>query len=192
MKYYLLSFPRSGNTFMRYIIERIYRIKTFGLSEKTAGPLIQYIEPNFEYIEGIEVMKRHNITDETGGLIYLERPKKEVVKRYLLSYNYTDKKVNKIRSKREYSIPAIEAFNAWDNCRNDFLNWPGPKCAIDYQMIIKDISVINDILFRTFGFQETGLDEFILNMKDHIAKSLYIYTDLQNAESFSYGIKKSN
>ena len=162
----LLSYPRSGNTWFRYCIETITKLRTVGLN---GGPLWEegiLPEHRTDNIETI-LFKEHVPKEGKGDkLILLTRNYKEVLIRTSLEENYE----NVIYNDRNKQISYINSLRFFDKYKGD-------KLLIYYENLLDNIEIeLKKCLdFLNFKFDEDEIKEFISNIDYHRNKSLKIY-----------------
>ena len=124
----LLSYPRSGNTFLRYCLEYATGTPTLG---EGAGPHAQSVAMFGVGLEHVNhdrpniVRKAHNITinhPAQSKMILLVRNYKECVMRH------------KYYQKR--NLPDDINLDEYFKCVTDFHTWAGPKIIIYYEDLI--------------------------------------------------------
>ena len=171
---YLLSYPRSGNTWTRYIIEAVFNIPTYGDSEKTAGTLLTINKPDHIYNDGAVHKRHHSVETNSGDLIYIERTMHEAVNRHTSSYNYDGDKSEEVK--------------LWLQNKQIYDSWQGNKVKIEYQDLIDNPELVIDKLSTVLG-EPIEKDYFLAHLDEYVQESVNLYTEIQGAESFTYGIR---
>lgn len=165
----LLSSPRSGNTWLRYIIEYMFHIRTIGYGGNPidVAPLLFVLNRFIDYRDDRIVIKRHHGLEGFKGrekLIYIQRDIArldiENRPRYL---------------KEKYKENEI-AFNSWI----------GEKIKIDYKELKEEPNkVINEL--KRFFLLDGKNEDFELNIEQHIKNSITIYCEIGKEPSKTYG-----
>ena len=175
----LLSYPRSGNTWCRYIIEEMFNIRTIGYDWDTI-PLKSLLKIN-EYPYGVSyrndicVIKKHGeVTGFVGNepLIFIQRDMDSAIKR---------------QTKEPNRFYEIEKERYLSNIF-EYENWKGDKIIIDYDNLTGDVlKVIHQLadVFKLYPSHEAK-ESFIRNIKIHVENSIKIYCDIQKNRSFTY------
>lgn len=168
--YYLLSYPRSGNHWMRYIIEWFSGQYTLGdLMVAEVTPEMGDIndpywinpddKPIFKRCDmpiltlGPIVKKRHSIRkgeDKSTGLIFLIRDYKECILRHLQLGGVAVSKESVYKQIDNYTS-LIEEYN----------NWNDNKFLINYN----DIKILNkDVLIKLLTFLDVEVNEYKVDL----------------------------
>lgn len=170
----LLSYPRSGNTWCRYIIESLWLYKTCGYE---AVLDVRTITKQETWRDSVMVFKRHNEIDpDASKIIYLERPKEEAVARHTRSWDYVG---------NEGQEP-----DAWEQCKAYYEQFDGPKTAITFDELLTDTRTVVDKLKTVLGEPVANVGVFVGAVKQHRMRCVKLYTEVGGAESFTYGITK--
>lgn len=158
----ILSYPRSGNTWLRYIIERGFNIRTYGyLSKIDIAPLLYTEEGYRDYDEHWIGFKRHSETHHVPKdtpLIYVERNMDEAITRQLENHPEFDRE-----NERE----------KWYRNRFIFESWGDNRFKVEFNQFITDPSDVIPALQVFFG-RECNPD-LLERLQFHKEKSLEIY-----------------
>ncbi len=170
---YLISYNRSGNTWVRYILEYLTHYPTWGhkkfsindrMGEKSNITLL-YNEPI--------LIKRHEIIPdeitENDNLIFLIRDYHECI------WNSMNCKWDKFEKE----------FQKYYKLTDFYCKFKGNKILIRYENLISDpkITIFNILQFLGYGLNlYPELDEFMLNYNDHREKSFSIYQNSINTK----------
>lgn len=182
---YLISYPRSGSTWIRYCIEYLTEAATLGWMNFCPTPEIINQLSNLDvsglpahYFESTGVIldeeklnklpiltKRHNHEDiktDINSLLLLVRDYKECVER---------------QSSKELRI-SIKKTNYLDLIRF-YDRFEGKKDIIYYEDIIKDVKscIIKSLDLLEHKIEGSKLDEFMHNIDSHHAKCMSLYKD---------------
>jgi hypothetical protein len=179
----LMSYPRSGNTFLRYCIEQCTGKKTvsfvrpeiaekggldtlikMGMSKMDAEP----VSDTFK--EEIVLEKTHEVfpgdeqvfNKETGGrMVLLIRDFTESIGRHIVSH---------IETKYKTEIPKYkQLLDAYDS-------YEGDKMVIHYEDLVTDTPATIKRLLEFLGeFEQYKFDDFIDNLDEHKKKSIDKY-----------------
>lgn len=179
---YLLSYPRSGNTWLRYMVEYFTGKPTIGYTVVEAGsfdkqPLIH--KDSTDYI----LTKRHEWDDNwttSDKVILIIRNYKEAI----------------IRHECQYTKPTIEIFEAdlmCNNKRGDYISpiyyfnkFQGHKLIVYYEDIILNPKAINHVLsFLNFTVTDDKINAFYNEITAHKNNCLNEYR--ANATSVTQG-----
>jgi hypothetical protein len=165
---YLLSYPRSGNTWMRYCLESLS-------NERTVG----YIGPHCEFESGVLeknrnesdyfLIKRHRAEEipntHENKLVFLVRSFEDV----LIRHN-EGKKITIIENTNGTSIRYIDLVKFYDN-------FIGEKILVYYEDFMidprKEVERVLD--FLNLDVNKDKIDDYFLNIDDHKSKSIGIY-----------------
>lgn len=182
-KTFLLSFPRSGNTWTRYCVEYLTKRPT-GESpyltpeniknEHINGPLGNFF-PLGTNLSKPPLIKCHNLgtfISKDYKLVTLVRNYKECLLRHSL-YNLTDAK--------SYIRGYFSVLETYDN-------WPeDKKHLIYYEDLILSPKKILSKLLEFLEEEKTNLPSFMLNYSEHKKNALSIYNELTEHGSLSSG-----
>lgn len=179
---YLLSYPRSGNTWLRYCIEVLTGERTIGYlnSNSFDKGIMEHNRNNKKPI----IIKRHDTLDiennEDNRLILIVRNYKEV----LIRHNSNKKTI--FDDYKDYTsgepISYIKLLKYYDEFK-------GKKIIIYYEDIINDLkNTLNLVInFLNVEIPEEIAQEFFQNLENHKNKSLSIYENSKtNGESLIY------
>ena len=194
-KSFLLSFPRSGNTFTRYFVEYLTKHPTTSAStfpyDKNKKPkitdsnsLLKNIGINnvLKYEKDI-LIKKHNMFNSEKyiyPMIFVIRNYKEVLLRH-----YGDKK-NAIKN-----IPYSDNCNYY-KCLKDFNEWENNKIIIYYEdLITKTEETIKKVIKFLDKFNIKEYNNFIKNLEQHKRNSIKSYDIINHNQSSSITKGKS-
>lgn len=168
--FYLLSYPRSGNHWVRYILE--WHSKRITCNAGNSESLSSY----FVEVPGIKenlppiAIKKHWIEDtdqQCFPMIFLVRNYKEAIPRHC-EYNSEQYQSNlEMYRKDVYS----------------FLNWTSPKICIYYEDLILDAKTAIDTILLFAGLPKN--EEFLINLESH--KKLCIKSYDRIEKSYTLG-----
>lgn len=130
----ILSYPRSGNTLCRFIIENYFNIRTYGYNSIIDIAPLRYTLDKYMHFDLDWIgFKRHNEIKDFGiytPLIYIERDKEQAID------SHTRKQLNVEETEDQ----------KWESNRLIFDNHNGKKMLVPYNMLLDDLpSVINNI-----------------------------------------------
>ncbi|HSH52314.1 MAG TPA: hypothetical protein VK982_11385 [Bacteroidales bacterium] len=166
----LLSFPRSGNTWVRYFLEFLSKRPTSiglvencqkGVSKKDAIA----IDPAVDFLEKCVVIKRHradhdwdNWSSNNCNLLFLLRNPKECIIRHSRDGNDLES--------------CIEGFV---HCLKFYHNFQGKKKLISYEQLLQDPkkNILEILKFLDISFDH--VDDFFRNFEEHRRKSVRNY-----------------
>lgn len=158
---YLLSYPRSGNTWLRYAIE--YITGRPSIDEKDSKP-IRRKHKDFPFVSDEPIIKKSHtpIPDKSGAGILLIRDYAECITRHNLphspSFKFTE-------SYKKY-MRLISCYDKWN---------PDKRLLIYYEDLItlpnNELSKLKKIL----PVDEDLYNEFVYNLEEHIARSVKYY-----------------
>lgn len=165
----ILSYPRSGNTLCRFIIENYFNIRTYGYNSIIDISPLRYTLDGYRGFDLDWIgFKRHSEITDFGiytPLIYIERKKEDAVDSHIRKeLNVEDKEEEK-----------------WDKNKFIFDNHHGKKIIIHYDDLVNNISsVIKDIS----GFLNKQPSPVQLSEQDFREQCFKLYT-IEN-KSFLY------
>lgn len=171
--YILMSFPRSGNSFIRYCIEILTNYVTVDGKLKNSIKEVLYGEKN----TGGDIYKTHDL--------YTSNPK---IINDIKNHKY--KMIFIIRNPFEV-LNRKENYNIEQYCRmiKDYVSYNNDKIVIYYEDFISNIEgELNKLL--KFLDSPTDLQDFINNIEFHRKESLRCYVDKQNNKSYTEGKKE--
>ena len=189
LRTYLLSFPRSGNTWLRYCLEVLTKRPTL---EKMEEVILDYNRPlGFSFpevgtdFEKSPIWKMHTIDwfnnkfqsyhPDQETLIFVLRNPKEVISRQCGTINVKMLK-DKNHFQQHYFIN-LEIFHHWN---------PDKRHLIYYEDLMENPQETLRELLLFLNEDPSAVDEFMQHYKEHKAKSLKIY------QSFSTSVTKGN
>lgn len=195
-KTYIFSYPRSGNTWVRYCLEVLTRRPTihyFNLKNISNFPLTFIADHKLNFIKS-PIFKVHTKQEldfpnnkhnkQKDKLIFILRNPKEAMLRHLdknglisLLVDFIDTSLNK----QGYENPYLYFENL-----NFFDSWPEKnKILICYEALMKNPKATLSRLLSFLNEDLSGLDNFISQLSKHkkIALDIYKY----NAESITQG-----
>ncbi len=183
----LLSYPRSGNTWIRYCIEFLSKKPTIGYTSNNAGRFDRQPLGSFNNDMGVDVhsdfilYKRHMVGEgygklthtpdwsPTDKLILVIRDYKEVIVRH----NGGGTNLKKLKESCSSHIVSknytqlIEYFDGFE----------GDKILIYYEDLLTDLENTLSKIINFLGVDDGFLKDFIQNISEHKKKSLSIYGD---------------
>lgn len=140
----ILSYPRSGNTLCRFIIENYFNIRTYGYNSIIdISPLRYTLDGYREFDLDWIGFKRHNEIIDFGiytPLIYIERKKEDAVDSH---------------TRKELNVESNE-FEKWDKNKFIYDNHHGKKIIINYEDLVNNLdSVIKrlSVFFTKIPYQ---------------------------------------
>jgi hypothetical protein len=167
---YLLSYPRSGNTFLRYCLEYITEHNTSGCAGDSG--LINRGELNIKPKDKtVQITKRHFSDPNRNNDLYLKDSiKKENVLIFLRDYKYC---VNS-QILRGSGMKAQTEIKKYCRNINSFYNEDN---IFYYEDFIEDPKkIVKDILeFYKISYDLKRFESFFKNFDDHKQKSLKLY-----------------
>ena len=172
----LLSYPRSGNTWCRYIIETCFNIRTYGYDCNIDVAPVRFLLNGFAlYRNDMCVIKRHNTLENFRGdepLILILRNKEDAVQQHSGELEW--EKENK---KYEKNIETYE-------------NWEGRKITISYDDLMDDVRKVILLLADFFDLHPTDafIENFMNKIDLHRNRCIHLYCDIGKQPSVAYGI----
>lgn len=180
--FYILSYPRSGNHWVRYIIEHFSKLPTLGnddtpehIINENDGPIFSRLDcPDFFNTKDYIALKRHNINSDDRrdkGLVFIARNPLECIYRHLeLSdvedFSLSNPKVIKNLDKYYFNW---ETFTGWNNDK---------KYLILYEDLIDSEKLFHIIIsllkFTKIEFNTDSVKNFIDNLETHKEKCIGI------------------
>ena len=163
MKNYLLSYPRSGNTWLRYCIEVLTNKRTIGYlssDDKDSGVL-----PKNRTNEEPILIKRHETSDiKEGKLILIVRNYKEVI----IRHNSVKTIMEDYSSNNRVTYLKLLDF---------YHTYKGKKMIVYYEDLIGDLKNTIEKVLNFLGLEVgfDSIDDFFSNIEEHKLKSLSIY-----------------
>ena len=174
---YLISYPRSGNTWLRYCIEYIFKRPTIGYTTPGSSSFDKKSIGNFADIKttGDEpiMIKRHSFEDgcceENDKIIVLIRNFQEVIIRHTQKTDIGSFISN--LSGKENEVDYYSILKQYDN-------WKGDKILIYYEDLISNLeSTLHSVCdFLAGNKKEEAVDEIIKNLEHHKEKSIKVYS----------------
>ena len=166
----LLSYPRSGNTWCRYILEVCFAIRTFGYNSKIdIAPLLYTLNGFTQYRNDICVIKRHNKIENFSGkekLILISRDKDTAIQ----------------RQRQDSNAPYHAENDLYELNNAEYRKWEGSKMIIYYVDLLnhpeKVVSQLSDFL----GIKAKPLG----NVDSHRENSLKLYCEIGNNKSLTF------
>lgn len=187
----ILSFPRSGNHWVRYIVEYFSKKRTLGCGDwewgnTIDGPIFSRIDNEDYYKDNSYIaVKRHTVdfNVEIYNILLIIRNYKEVGIRMFNPKRHVDAGVKK--SLKEY----MSLIGAYDKCKNN-------KNIIYYEDLMKSPeSEINKII-KFFNIKNADVNKFMENYETNKKKCIKIYDNLNGSRTKGNDIrfysKKSN
>lgn len=185
--YTLLSYPRSGNTWLRYCIEAISEKPTGSVR----GPIGRLVDLNVDLSATPVLNKTHILNKNAGststGLILLVRNYKECIKGYYDSLVIN----NKINcTLYDFFVKSMDHPHGFNYMKNiiDFDNYDGEKLLIYYEDLILNPYFELSRVLKFINIEQKNLSLFVENIVEHQNRSLQIYGTMQ-PPSFTNGQK---
>lgn len=184
----LLSYPRSGNTWIRYCIEFLTKQPTYGYSNDSSAtfdrnPIGNFVDIGVDFKLSTVCIKRHHATNVLADkLIFILRNYKEVILRHRLN-NVEDISLDLLKTScisEDMSHNYIQLIEFYDK-------FEGDKLLIYYEDIISDIREIARSILLFLGKGEIFLDEFLDNIDVHKKNCIGIYEKEGETISFTKG-----
>ena len=180
MFFFLLSYPRSGNTWTRYLIEYFSNRPTtscptmryperWGVGPKDTLGLCESVHlPNVKGKDYI-VVKKHKMFDsekDTLPMIFLLRNYKEVLIRH---FGSRDAAEAHLRHKDQNTVNYFK-------CISDYDNWRENKIILYYEDIVFQPKEAIEKLTKFIGcYNKKKIEEFLSNIEYHRNNSLDSY-----------------
>jgi len=173
----LLSYPRSGNTWIRYALECV-------TGQPTSIEMVPDCQEGFNKLDSIGsttnlnvdvlkkciVIKRHradhhwdSFTKENTNLILVVRSYKEAIIRHLITQNYKDKKV--IDKNIDDYIHCLDFYDSFD----------GNKVLVYYEDLIINEKKEFERIFNFLNLNKDTYQPFFKNIKYHRVESIKNY-----------------
>jgi len=200
----LLSYPRSGNTWLRYCVEFLSKKPTIGYTSANASNFDKNALGAFNSSMGVDLksdpilIKRHmvgfgygkdtHIPDWTTSdkLLLIIRDYKEV----LIRHNKGKKDINTLKKSCESHIISKN----YTQLIQYYETFPGEKLLIYYEDIITNLDNTLKQICNFINIDDTHLNDFIKNVSNHKKNSLSIYgqshTKGKNIKSHSHKLNK--
>jgi len=191
IKFLLLSYPRSGNTWTRYIFEAISKRSSIGYSvghpaDRAIGSRLRL---DVDFDQPAILKKSHCLNQQERksdkSLILIIRNYKEAITRHL-----TDDRVPAIKNPVERFKLHLTGNDAFDHI--DYIypiiafdNWKHNKHLIYYEDLIAHPQRTIHDLSNFCGFSTEDTDFFLANLKKHRESGCKIYS----AKSYTKGKK---
>jgi hypothetical protein len=182
MNLIIASFPRSGNHWVRYIVEYCTKLRTMGEGNtkhrtKLDMPVFDRIDPSFYSGDGYSGYKRHWLRggDTKFPIIIIVRNYKEVFIRH-------NRKA--FRGKPKVKPELTKMFGDYLNLLRRFDDWPKEKLLVYYEDLISDSKSIKKII-EFIGHSDKS-ESFISDIKEHRKKCLKICSHKTNGKKAIY------
>jgi len=162
----LLSFPRSGNTLMRTVLESAFDIKTYGYNHPIDLSPVLFQENGFiDYRNDVLIIKRHDTykAENFQGLIFILRNKTEAIESHIEKELKNHHNMNIELKRAEYSDEYERLIDFYNTFR-------GAKILIHYDKLIKGEIRLNEIA-TLFGLGSTKEIDF--NKTKEVARNIY-------------------
>lgn len=179
----LLSYPRSGNSWIRYIIEFLTRSNTQDMANRKGfrGPSIKKVNKPFVY-------KRHFVSDirklkpETfDRMILVVRNYKEVIVRH---HGKCRSNPNLWKSMFEVYFDDIKYYD----------NFEGDKMVIYYEDVVMDVNSVVVQLKNFFDVSDDIVNDFLNDISNHTSSSIKDYEksneSVTKGNSLNFHMKK--
>jgi hypothetical protein len=189
MTNYLLSYPRSGNTWVRYIVEVMSKRPTIGYDNKTDIPIGKRrnigVNLNAEPI----LIKRHNLHEkykDGDKLILIVRDYKECIIRHSASEDGKQSLLDKSKFKFDKETNGLHSDGVdYIGCIEHYEKWPGDKLFVYYEDLLtnhtKEIPRIVDFL----GIDKRQVPGFLDMYRHHFKQAIQAYHE----KSYTGGVK---
>lgn len=176
-KIYLLSYPRSGNTWMRYCIEALTQRPTaeYNPEAKSISLPLGYTCGHSLDLSMAPVWKVHNRdqfnfagyqhNSQSDVLIFLIRNPKEAIIRH----------VGKVPLNRLFFGAALNKFKLYFEDLNIYNQWSGKKILIYYEDFITNPRDTLDRLLKFLGDSGNELNVFFAEYEKHKAMAIKFY-----------------
>lgn len=129
----ILSYPRSGNTLMRYIIEKTFNVRTYGYNTKIdISPVLYQMEGYRGYDLDWIGYKRHNEARDLRGdepLILILRDKQKA-----MDSHYQKESIR--HEIGDINVWNIQQSADWEENAHIYERWKGRKAIIDFNDLI--------------------------------------------------------
>jgi len=170
----LLSYPRSGNSWIRYCVEAITKKPTYGYT-KSKAPLENPIGSNIPTL-GVDLkvdpilLKRHETfsTKRVDKLILVIRNYKEVIVRHHEGTKITLATLQRSCSSNKTSRNYVDVIRYFDDFK-------GEKLLVYYEDFITDVECELRKIAEFLGEGVDNIDEFVNKLDGHKKKSLTLY-----------------
>jgi len=203
---YLVTYPRSGANWVRYIIEVISGRPTMGVSPlHIKGPLDkpveQVIRENFNETLDVNLdtdpILQHShkweVNDSSNRVVKILRNYKEVLVREYFVYKGKSYLKRMLHQNHIKLIQDPESMPRYTNTLQRFHDHEGPKCLVYYEDLKlqpkETIEKLMKFLLES-KYQQKVVDKFIKKLKIHENISLMVYSTT-TSRSFTQG-KKEN
>ena len=186
---YLLSYPRSGNTWMRYCLEYIYNQPTEGESKNNIddAAVLSRLDPHHRYDTKRPVaIKRHRVrpSDDTAKfLILIVRNYKEVIVRQNIEHQDDDFRFDLVTQ------PVSKCGFGYMEVLQEFDYWRGERLIIYYEDLITKFSDTITKVVDTIGIPINNSEDLIVRYDYHKKRSLSNYDNFKNDKSLTMGDK---
>lgn len=163
----LLSYPRSGNTWIRYIVEYLTKKPTIGYTIKGSAPwdikcLGSFIDLGVDLDADNILVKRH-------ALNYLHE---DVDKLILIIRNYKEAIVKHVGKPLNINLLAqanyMDLIQYYDQFASD-------KVLIYYEDLITDVKPILNQLLTLLEYDDSHVESFMKNLEKHKIQCLDLY-----------------
>lgn len=158
MEDYILSYPRSGNTWTRYCIEFLTERPTVGIADSLSRLKMPIL---FSSYENCVFRKSHYLDINPNKLLFLIRNFKECIPRHL--------HVNSL------SPTAIKGINDYLNLLRLYDEHDKEKMIVYYEDMISGDEDFFLEFTEFIGGTEERLDEFLSNIDEHRERGVQIY-----------------
>lgn len=178
-KIYILSYPRSGNTWIRYILEFLSKRPSQGYNNRLDIALGERIDIGVDLTASPIAFKSHKLLNDINGtekLLVIIRDYKEAIVRHAKSGGFISQDqmrkhfIQQTEGKSNLDvdyIDVIETYDIWDNDK---------KLLIYYEdLITNPILEINKIINFTDLKESIYKDEFFNNYDKHKNNSIVSY-----------------
>ena len=185
-KVFLLSYPRSGNTWTRYIIEAVTKRQSAGYGGKHDKALAKRTE-----IKGVDsdlapvVYKSHKYhnNEECDGIICIVRDYKECAIRHGIAEPGNRTREEKIKRKFDTGFRGRQPDVDYIDVLMSFDEFEKPKLLVYYEDLLTQPKVEIERIAKFLGANTEDVDEFMDNYDTHVQKGVKAYHD----KSYSKG-----
>ncbi len=170
----LLSYPRSGNTWVRYCVEYLTKKPTIGYTIKDSAPWDMNCLGSFVDL-GVD-LDADNILFKRHALDYLHE---DVDKLVLIIRNYKEAIVKHQATNRSQIGKPLNIYLLIQTNYMDLIQYydqfVGDKILIYYEDLITDVKPILDQLLTLLEYDDSHLKSFMESLEKHRIQSLDLY-----------------
>lgn len=182
VKNLLLSYPRSGNTWIRYFVEYVSKMPTRGCGGAVYDKYTRKSPHNINYNSKAILQKEHFArqcrfhNQKTDNIILLIRNPKETLIRHHGTKVLRNKKLNVIVNKFMNNLALYD-------------NWSSNKMIIYYEDVVDNFGVEAEKITNFLKLDMIRCKKFLLSYDDHKNKCIEIYSK-KKSKSITQGNKK--